>query len=112
MRNGPLRHRISLQRLTEGSPNQDAGGVPDDSWVTLFSAWAEILPLRGRELIAAQQVNSEVTGTIRLRQNAGNTVTAKDRVLFGTRTFDILAAVNPRELGVEWLLYVKEGNSG
>lgn len=111
MQAGKLRHRVSIQRLTPGSPEQDAGGTPDESWATIFSAWAEVAPLRGRELIAAQQVASEVTGTVRLRYRADFSITAKDRVLFGTRTYDILAVVDTMERHIEWLLYVREGTN-
>jgi len=112
MRTGKMRHLVTLQNLVVGSPQQLPTGEPDEAW-TAFATdiWADIQPLRGRELIAAQAVASEVTGTIRIRHVAA--LTAKSRVLFGTRIYDILAAVNPGERNWEWLLYVKEGpNAG
>jgi SPP1 family predicted phage head-tail adaptor len=109
MRAGQLRHRVTIQRLVEGSPQQDAGGTPDDAWSEYFTCYAEVAPLRGRELIAAQQVNSEVTGTIRIRYRDDKTVTTAMRAVFESRNFDILAVVDPLERHRELVLYVKEG---
>lgn len=106
---GSLIHRVSIQSLTPNSPSQDPGGVPDEDWVTSFSPLAAIEPLRGRELLAAQQISSEVTGTIKIRYRADKTVTAKNRVLFGTRVYDIVAVINPEERNEELVLYVREG---
>lgn len=106
---GSLVKRISIQALTANSPSQDPGGVPDEDWVTEFSPLAAIEPLRGRELLAAQQISSEVTGTIKIRYRADKQVTAKHRVLYGTRVFDIVAVIDPEERHEELVLYVREG---
>lgn len=103
-----LRHRVSLQRLLPGSPAQDAGGVPDEQWTTLFTCWADVAPLRGRELVAAQQVASEVTGTVRIRYRSDFQLTSKDRVLFDTRVYDVVSVVNHDERNREVILYVRE----
>lgn len=106
-----MRNRVMLQNPpdTDGSSPtaQDAGGVPSGAWTDFAECWAEIMPLKGRELIAAQQVNSEVTGTMRIRWRDG--VTSKMRAVFRTRVFDILAVVNTKERNREIMLYVKEG---
>jgi SPP1 family predicted phage head-tail adaptor len=113
MQAGKLRHRVTIQRLSAGSPGQDAGGTPDDGWGALFTCWAEVMPLRGRELVAAQQVHPEVTGTIRIRYRADYPLTSKDRAVYDSRIYDILAAINVEERNREVLLYVKEGpNAG
>lgn len=106
MRGGTLRHRITVQRLVAGSPSQNAIGEPDESWTALATRWASVDPLKGRELIAAQQVASEVTGVIRIRHLAG--VTSKMRVVFGARNYDVLAVVNPDERNRETVMYVRE----
>src|SRR5690242_6032167 len=102
-----LRHSVTIERLAAGSPQQDAGGAPDESWTSFATTYAEIAPLRGRELFAAQQVNAEVTGTIRIRYREG--VTSAMRVTFQGRHYDILAVVDPLERHQELLLYVREG---
>jgi SPP1 family predicted phage head-tail adaptor len=112
MRSGPLRHRVTIQELVAGSPQQNSGGEMDDTWTDVATVNASVEPLRGRELIAAQTTNSEVTGTIRMRYRSG--ITSKMRcVLDGTRYFDILGVVNTMERNRELLLSVREGlNNG
>lgn len=111
MQAGKLRHRVTIQRLVTGSPTQNAGGEPDASWADVATVYASIEPLRGRELLVAQQINSEVTGTIRVRYRAG--LTSADRIKFGTRYYDVLGITNPEERNRELLLQVREGpNNG
>jgi SPP1 family predicted phage head-tail adaptor len=112
MRLGPLRYMITIQQLVAGSPQQNNIGEPDETWTDVATVNASVEPLRGRELIAAQTTNSEVTGTIRMRYRSG--ITPKMRcVLDGTRYFDILAVVNTMERDRELLLSVREGpNNG
>lgn len=113
MRAGTLRHRVTIQQSVAGSPQQDAGGTPDETWTDYLTTWAEVAPLRGRELLAAQQVSSEVTGTIRMRKLPGYTVTSAMRAVFGARLYDILAVVNVDERNREIVLSVREGpNNG
>lgn len=109
MRAGEYRHRIKIQ-VQAGSPPQDAGGAPQTAWTDLVAGcWAAVEPLRGRELLAAQQFSSEVTGQVRIRYRAG--ITAGMRVLWGTRVYDILAPIDAQERHVELTLLVKEGIS-
>lgn len=111
MRAGTLRHRVAIEQLVANSPTQNAGGEMDETWTNVATVWGAVEPLRGRELFAAQQVASEVTGTIRIRYLAG--VTPKMRCVFGTRNYDILSAVNPDERNRELILYVRDGpNAG
>lgn len=106
---GELNKRVTLQRLVANSPDRDQGGSTDQSWSDLATVYAGINPLRGREFIAAQQINSEVTGSIKIRYRADLALTSKDRAKYGTRVYDILAVVDTNEEHSELLLYVKEG---
>lgn len=107
MRSGKLRHLVSVQQLLAGSPQQLASGEPDATWTDVVTnVHAAIEPLRGRELLAAQQINAEVSGTVRMRYRAG--VTSAMRIKWGTRYYDILAVVDFEERHVELLLYVRE----
>ena len=111
LRAGTLNKRVTIQHLVAASPTQNAGGEIDESWTDLVTVWAAVEPLRGREFLAAQQINSEVTGQIRIRKRTG--VTAKMRCSFDSRYYDILGVVDPREMGEEMILYVREGvNAG
>ena len=94
MRIGPLRHRIALQQLVAGSPQQSASGAPDVAWSTLATVWGSVEPLSGRELVAAQQVNAEVSTWIGIRYLPGIVPTM--RVVHpgdGGRVYQILAVL-------------------
>lgn len=92
MKSGQLRHRVTVQSLTV---TQDEYGAPVETWTTMATVWVSIEPLEGREYFAARQVNAEVTGRIRMRYLPG--VLPSMRVLYGTRTFNILSIINPDE---------------
>jgi SPP1 family predicted phage head-tail adaptor len=111
MRTGTLRHIGVIERLVAASPQQDAGGEPDESWQTFSTVRCAMEPLQGRELVAAQQTESETTGRVRMRYLSG--VTTKMRFKFEGRYFDILAVVDTRERHREMVLTVREGlNNG
>jgi SPP1 family predicted phage head-tail adaptor len=65
-------------------------------------------PLQGRELWTAKQVVAEVTHRIRFRHLSG--VVPTQRVVFGSRTFEILSVINPEERNRELELLCKEVN--
>ena len=111
MRIGALRHRVLIQQLLEGSPSQNAGGESSEDWSDVATVYAAVEPLRGREVFAAQQISSEITGTIRIRYRSG--VNSKMRCVFQSRNYDIFAVVDRDERNREMLLYVREGaNNG
>jgi SPP1 family predicted phage head-tail adaptor len=66
MQAGRLRHVISIQKpvLTQDELNQDSTEFED----LYTDVRAEIVPLSGREYVAAKQVNAEVTTRMTLRR--------------------------------------------
>lgn len=71
---GRLRHRVQFERpVTE----LDSDGAQVETWLDAFpeldgaGVFAEITPLSGRELIAAQAVQSKVTTRLRVRYRPG-----------------------------------------
>lgn len=60
-----LRHRVVIQQPME-TQNADTGDM-EITWVDLARVWAAIEPLSGREFIAAQSENNEVTARITVR---------------------------------------------
>lgn len=86
MNPGKLRHKIDIQELAS---IPDGGGGKQEAWVTFLSAWASIDPLSGRELFAAMQIQSTASHKIKMRYRPG--ITAKHRIVFGTRIFNIIA---------------------
>lgn len=69
VRAGRLRHRVSVEELVSAL---DSDGATEEAWVTF--AWpvpADIVALSGRELIAAQAVQSKVSTRIKIRHLPG-----------------------------------------
>lgn len=70
MRAGVLRHRVDLQDLTT---TQDSEGRKIEDWVSMLTSDeellpAEIVPLSGREFVAAAAVQAGVTTRITMRR--------------------------------------------
>lgn len=91
MRAGRFRHFITVQQATE---TRDALGEPIPAWSTYAQFWAEVKPLVGREYFTAQQDVTRVTHRIACRYDSALTITAKMRVSWDSRFFDIEAVLN------------------
>jgi len=71
MRAGRLRHLVSFE---VPAVEVDSNGEATETWNDAFDGQqisAEIVPLSGRELVAAQQVHSRVTTRITVRYRPG-----------------------------------------
>ena len=78
----------------------DSYGQQVTTWTDAFSTRASIEPLSARVLFAAQAVQSEVSHRITVRyrsQLANPTAVAAMRVLYGTRVFNIVGALDINE---------------
>lgn len=104
---GKLRHRVALQALGAGSPQQTGSGMPDESWSTVATVYASVEPLNGRELFAAQEHHAETTTRIRIRYRSG--VTAKMRVSHGGTLYNILSVIDPEKRHKEMQLMCSDG---
>jgi SPP1 family predicted phage head-tail adaptor len=97
MQAGNLRHRITIQSATTA---QDAYGEPVRLWTTFATLWAAVEPLQGREYFVGQQMQSEVSTRIRVRDYPG--ITPLMRVYWDSRYFQIESIItdptNRREL--------------
>jgi len=107
---GRLRHRVTIQSVTE--TRDTSTGAIATSWADVATVWAAVEPLSGREFLAAQANQAEVVARILIRYR--DDVTAKMRVLHGARVYNIRAALPDNESGAEHLtLMVSEGvNNG
>lgn len=90
---GELRHSVQIQAFSEGSP--DGRGQSAKTWSTKFSTRAAIKPLNGRTAEFAHQLYDTATHEIITRYYSG--VTADDRIVYGSRTFNIGYAQNVDE---------------
>lgn len=107
MRAGRLRHRVTIQ---QNAPTQNSLGEPVDAWTTYATVYADIRPLRTRELVAGGQVVAEVTTPIRIRRTSG--VSAAMRVLHGSTVYSITGVLDFPERGEMELVTTQGLNSG
>lgn len=100
MNAGRLRHRVDFQRL---EVTQDSDGAQVELWVNSFPTMisAEIMPLSGRELIAADAVQSKVNTRIRIRYRPG--IVASMRVVHRGTYYNIEAAIPDPDSGESYL---------
>jgi SPP1 family predicted phage head-tail adaptor len=100
---GRLRHRVTLK---SNSPSVDEYGDESESWGTEGTVWARIEPLRGQELLLAQQVNAELSHRVTIRYYSG--CSPQWRVYFGNRTLEIVSVRDPEERNIKMELLCKE----
>lgn len=89
---GNLRHRVAVQNTTA---TRDAAGGQTDTYSTDTTVWAAVNPLRGQELINAQQVQMEITHKITMRHTTH--VIDTTRILFDSRSFEVTEIIDPYE---------------
>lgn len=96
-------HKVTIQQptTTKGSKGQDL-----DSWSAYKSWFAKMRPFSGRERFQAMQTGATVDYEFTGRWVSG--VTAKMRILFGTRTFDISSVSNVDEKSAELQIFATE----
>ncbi len=102
---GKLRHRITIERKTHEQDPTTGSLTPSWSPVAQGIA-AAVEPLSGREFIAAAQTKSTVTARITIRYRDG--ITAAMRVIHGSTTYNISAAIPDPNTGREWLTLMVE----
>lgn len=104
MRAGKLRHRISIQRVIE--TQESSYNEPTGQWVLFAEVSASIVPLSGRELIRAKQVELETDTEITIRYLDG--LSPKMRIVYRDRVFEILSIINTEERNRELRLLCSE----
>lgn len=106
MRVGSYRHKVLLQNAT--TTKNASTGQQTKTWRTAATQMASIAPVQGRAYFQAQGDRAEITHEIRTRYNPDVTITIRDRVVFGSRTFEIRSVINERERDREWVLMCVE----
>ena len=89
MKAGQLDQRVTVERF---SSTEDELGQPIETWAPLFTCWAAVEPLTGREYLAAQAAVSEVTARIRMRFRPW--MTAQDRVVHNGTVYGLEAGLD------------------
>ena len=90
------------------NPVRNEYGESAPNWTTIPGGerWAGIEPLSARELIAGQQVNSEATHRVVMRNVAG--LTSAHRIKHNGRQLEIEGITNKDDRNVELQLLCKE----
>lgn len=113
MRAGTLRHRIDIEEFTG---TLDSNGAWVEGWFSILDSDdellpAEIVPLSGREFIAAQAVQAGVTVRITIRWRTG--IKPAMRVVHADDVFDIKAVLPDKSLRTHLTLMCERGvNNG
>lgn len=102
MKAGQLDQRVTVERFTA---TYDELGQPIETWAPLFSCWAAVEPLTGREYLAAAAAVSEVTAKIRMRFRPW--MTSQDRVIHGGTVYQIESVIDVRSANRELVLMCK-----
>ena len=90
MQAGKLRHRVTIEQVTS---TRDSMGVPEETWSTLATVWAEVAAVSGREFVEGFRTQAEVTHSIWIRYRSD--VTARMRCAEGSTHYDIVAVLDP-----------------
>ena len=96
---GKLRHRVTIQRLSEGVQDPMTGDIITD-WQDLKTVWASVEPLSVREFIQAGASQSEVTTRITMRKTD---VKAADRILHRGQIFNVIGVLPDPKSGLEYI---------
>lgn len=100
MKAGQLDQRVTFERKGGG---KDGWGQPlPDSWAPLFTVWGSVEPLVGREYLAAQAVQSDVSTRVRIRYRPG--LNSGDRVKHEGRIYNIESVIDVRSARRELVL--------
>jgi SPP1 family predicted phage head-tail adaptor len=109
MKAGNLSSVVTVQTR---SSTVDSVGQQSTTWTDLFTDRADIRPMSGREMFAAQAVQSEVTHQITMRYRpewgVGKTATSY-RILYESRVFDIRAVLEQGMRSREVRIMASEG---
>ncbi len=106
MRIGEKRHKISIQ---SPATTPDAAGQETVTYTEVEAPFAYIGPLRGRERFTAQQVRSDLAARVVVRYSSNYSSIGPDwRIVYGSRTFDVLEVINRDERDRELEILVRE----
>ena len=107
---GSMKKRVTLQRAS--TERDETGQVVETPYTTLGKSFCSIGPVSGREYFAASGEHSDVTHKIRMRARTDFTLRPSDRILYGSRAFDIQSVLDEVEDGRLWLIMATEQIDG
>ena len=106
MRNGKLRHKMTLQQPV--TTQDTTTGEMVTVWTDVAKVWASLEPLSANAFVAAGAEQSEVTARVTIRYR--DDVTSKMRLVYRGMYYDIKGVLADPKSGLEYLtLPVGEG---
>ncbi len=105
MQAGKLRNRVSVQTKTV---TYDSYGEPVETWAHDRYLKSEVIDRGGGEFYAAQKIYADVKAVFRVRQELDATITKQDRLVWDSRTFEILSVTTDGGRRRELLLPCRE----
>lgn len=95
------RHQIYVQHRVQV---QDTEGGFRDGWANTTAApiWAEITPIQARQRLQYKTVGVDATHLVRM--DGLISVTEQNRIVYGTRTFEVLTVEDLQERAVEQVI--------
>jgi SPP1 family predicted phage head-tail adaptor len=98
---GRLRHRVTIERPVE-TQDPETGAI-SIAWEAVWSdVPAAVEPRSGREFLAAQQLQAEISTLITFRYREG--LTPKMRILHGSRIYNPAALLHDPDAGLEYIV--------
>ena len=104
---GKMRYQVKLQSPANTT---DAGGGRSQTFTTLATIWANIVPKSGTERYKHDQIQDQTTHDVFIRYRSD--IDPKYRILYGTRVFSIKSILNVEERDRFYLLSCTEGAVG
>lgn len=92
MQAGKLRHRVTIQRFTD---DVNDAGESFQEWVDWKTRWANVEPQNSREYFQGDQVQSQTTHRVTIRQL--DMVHPKYRLVFKGRYLNVESVIVPDE---------------
>ena len=100
---GRMKFRVDIQSRTGAS---DGMGGYEVSWATTATVWADIQPLSMNERTQADRLLGDATHKLIIRSRALAPTT--QRILYGSRQFNIVSIVNPDLANSHLVVLVRE----
>ena len=100
---GRMKFRVDIQSRTGAS---DGMGGYEVSWATTATVWADIQPLSMNERTQADRLLGDATHKLIIRSRALAPTT--QRIMYGSRQFNIVSIVNPDLANSHLVVLVRE----
>lgn len=104
-RAGSFDKRMDFENWVESAG--DGMGGSEGSWIKEKTMYVNLKPVSGRERIHNEAIESDVTHKVQIRHNDFD-ITAKSRLTYGNRTFNLKYVLNQGEDDAYWELAAVE----